>query len=375
MSPAPAASSLAYLLLAGAGALLGLVLLAWGWRGAPARGRPRCPKCWYDLTGLPEPRCPECGHRVTRDRDLYRTRRRRGLIVLGTVLMLAGGAGYLGVQHGPGLLRAVLPQWRLVRTWSLGRFEVRLYGDRWYDRPMQVRILHDGRVAFTLTNWALDVGGRDRSGQPVGLGVDITRDGVPDLILSEYSGGAHCCSMYWVLELDPEQGPRPLARVDALHGDALFEDLDGDGVFEVLTQDWTFAYWPTSFAGSPHPDVTLRLRSGRYTLADDLMVRPRPAAAALAELAQRIRADAGWARGGVPPAYYEAILNLIYSGQPGAAWELADAAWPPEADAVPDAAAAAAGLTRKAAFLAELRGYLVRSPYWPDIHGLSGGGE
>ncbi len=100
-----------------------------------------------------------------------------------------------------------------------------------------------------------------------------------------------------------------------------------------------------------------------------------PAGAALADLAQRIRADVGWARGGVPSACYEAILDLIYSGQPGAAWELADAAWPTEADTVPDAAAAAAGLTRKAAFRAEPRGYLARSPYWRDIRGLSAGGE
>ncbi len=52
-----------------------------------ARGKRRCPRCWYDLTGIPAkpaaaepaeaPRwtCPECGHETTNERHLLKTRR------------------------------------------------------------------------------------------------------------------------------------------------------------------------------------------------------------------------------------------------------------------------------------------------------------
>jgi hypothetical protein len=53
-----------------------------------------------------------------------------------------------------------------------------------------------------------------------------------------------------------------------------FVDVDRDGIYEVKCQDWTFAYWETSFAESPAPEIILRYRNGKYVLAADLMKRP-----------------------------------------------------------------------------------------------------
>ena len=52
-----------------------------------ARGRRRCPKCWYDLSGTPGSlTCSECGHTAKRERSLFRTRRKRRWALVGLIL-------------------------------------------------------------------------------------------------------------------------------------------------------------------------------------------------------------------------------------------------------------------------------------------------
>ena len=69
--------------------LVGLLLICWGLWGGRSKGRPRCPKCWYDMRGtVPRLECPECGHAPGSERGLHRTRRGRRRIVVGLVLVL-----------------------------------------------------------------------------------------------------------------------------------------------------------------------------------------------------------------------------------------------------------------------------------------------
>ena len=65
-----------------------LAIVSWGLRGDAARGRRRCPRCWYDLGGSPTPRCPECGYRETRELNLHRVRRRWRPALVGTCLLI-----------------------------------------------------------------------------------------------------------------------------------------------------------------------------------------------------------------------------------------------------------------------------------------------
>ena len=79
--------------LAGVASLLLLWALGWD---RPAKGRQRCPKCWYDMTHAApdEPlRCPECGHRARKARQLRRIRRKWRWATLG--FMIAAGAVYV----------------------------------------------------------------------------------------------------------------------------------------------------------------------------------------------------------------------------------------------------------------------------------------
>jgi hypothetical protein len=48
----------------------------WGLFGDPGRGRRRCPRCWYDMSGTPGLTCTECGHTARGEAALHHTRRR-----------------------------------------------------------------------------------------------------------------------------------------------------------------------------------------------------------------------------------------------------------------------------------------------------------
>ena len=89
-----------YLISFGLIFLAGLALTYWGLWGNRSKGRPRCPKCWYDMRGsLPNVVCPECGHNALVERRLYKDRRRWWAIVLGVILILPSGYS-LSVMYG-----------------------------------------------------------------------------------------------------------------------------------------------------------------------------------------------------------------------------------------------------------------------------------
>ena len=87
------------ILFRGSGLLLGLVglwLIYWFLLADRAKGRKRCPKCWYDMPSADSLRCSECGNEAKREADLLKTRRRWNGLWLCVLVFLA--AGYLWIQ-------------------------------------------------------------------------------------------------------------------------------------------------------------------------------------------------------------------------------------------------------------------------------------
>jgi len=66
--------------------VLGLLLILSGFFRDHARGRKRCPRCWYDMSGATSLQCPECGRSARSARQLTRTRRRWRSIVVGVLI-------------------------------------------------------------------------------------------------------------------------------------------------------------------------------------------------------------------------------------------------------------------------------------------------
>jgi hypothetical protein len=191
-------------------------------------------------------------------------------------------------------------------------------------------------------------------------GTDITGHGRPDMIVTNWSGGAHCCFSHFVFELQPKL--TLLAEIDDADGDvAHFADLDGDRKYYFLSNDWTFGYWDASFTESPAPAVVLRLvddgHAGSYHLAMDKMERPEPNQEAWNKAVHEARgafAASGGFGDGIGSGLWSNMLNLIYTNHPDLAWKLMDEAWPAQRPG-------------KEKFVSDFCSQLKTSPYWGDL--------
>lgn len=94
--------------------IAGLFILFQSLLADRARGRRRCPKCWYDLSRTNGRRCAECGHEAKRERALFRTRRRWGWFIVGVIVLIAShpvARVPIARAHGAA---AFAPDWLLV---------------------------------------------------------------------------------------------------------------------------------------------------------------------------------------------------------------------------------------------------------------------
>lgn len=132
--------------------------------------------------------------------------------------------------------------YEVVKTFPLGSFRAALY--RASPAPLIFApgrlVIYDGRNApvfkvETLEGskdaWTTLYDFRGRHGQPVPgsrtrqeFTRDLTGDGLPDIIVGQYSGGDHCCTIATIVELDKDSA-QSLGRIDGLDG-LPFEGLE-----------------------------------------------------------------------------------------------------------------------------------------------------
>jgi hypothetical protein len=189
-------------------------------------------------------------------------------------------------------------------------------------------------------------------------GTDVTGRGHPDLIISLFTGGAHCCMSHYLYELTPS--PRLVARFNDADDDMAHFARDPKGrKYYYYTADWTFAYWPTCFACSPSEEVVLRFvddaNGGSYHVAFDKMQKPAPSQAPWSKkLSIAQKAVKGGAVNDMGQAMWGVVLDLIYTGHSDLAWKFVDALGP-KAQQKPFAS------------LADFCSLLKKSTYWPDL--------
>ena len=203
----------------------------------------------------------------------------------------------------------------------------------------------------------------DRDAKLVTMGRDITGDGQPDLVISEWSGGANCCLTLHIFEIG--QQFRKIGDIDAAFGDQgpHFVKLGGGPGLQVKVYDWTFANWHADFADSPAPRLILEYRQGQYRVASHLMCTPVSGIDGLAARVEKVRGQSqnlragSWPDAEIPPQLWGTMLDLIYSCHRLTAWQFVDTVWPKK-------------IKGRERFIDDFTAQLKKSPYWKSVSQL-----
>ena len=290
--------------------------------------------------------------------------------LLNSILLIAVLTAFVTVN--PPSLKAVTPTYPLKMTFSFRDYTVRIYQGTDEDH---MEILKSGRIVYEMSGYHLYVGymyGDEEYGkyhkavsaELIAMGRDITGRGVPNLVVSEWSGGAHCCLSFHIFEIGKEF--RRIAVLDALDNDgAHFEKIGSDKRLVFVMYDLTtFSefgdYWcDRDFKTPPASGIMLRYINGKYRLAIDLMRKPAPSSRKIASMIEEVQRN--WPYGcsvPIPKRLWEIMLDLVYSGNAELAWQVFDRAWMP-------------GTSGKEEALKAFRSELEKSPYWEEIKMLN----
>jgi hypothetical protein len=181
-------------------------------------------------------------------------------------------------------------------------------------------------------------------------GRDITGKGVSNLLISNWTGGAHCCNFLHIFELGKKL--KKLITVEANSSTIHLVDLDHDGFPEIVFEDGAIDYLFNCFALSPGGRVVLKFKNDHYEVATQPMVRPLP----ISNQIKKIKSSFVKEKDPVLPYdFLKEMMDLSYSGHFELAKKMANDVWPTNKP----------GLSK---FLEEFSNALNESLYWKHIN-------
>lgn len=126
-------------------------------------------------------------------------------------------------------------------------------GDSSENNNLQYRIFYDGVEQINKKTFTVFTGGVSLQ--------DLDTNGIPEVIVETYSGGAHCCTNFKIYTWRNNQFiEQDTGFLDGSGGE--FSDLDEDGKIEFVTSDNSFLYKFSSYAASFPPSLVLSFRNG-----------------------------------------------------------------------------------------------------------------
>lgn len=183
-------------------------------------------------------------------------------------------------------------------------------------------------------------------------GKDINGNKIPDLLISHWTGGAHCCHFLSIFELG--KAFRKIVTVDGGSYGFKLIDLDKDKILEIEFWDNPIDYLFASFADSAQGRTILKFNKDSYKVSSKLMKRPAPGLKELKkiqleiELAFKEEKDRS---PNFPYLFLKYMMDLSYSGHLQLALKIAEKSWPSHGFQFPK-------------FKKEFLEYLGNSSYW-----------
>jgi hypothetical protein len=219
---------------------------------------------------------------------------------------------------------------------SVGDYEVRLVSlpqTKKADHVCRAYLVdRSGTSTLLLEDWDIFVN--------QATGEDIFGDGHPGLILEGYSGGAHCCYTYKIVDLATP--PMILGSIENDVPFFFFKDSTSER-FRIMTSDGAFDYFDgMCHACSSFPTVILKVSGGRLVNVSSQFVPEYDTE--IAELRRSIDDDEldqfltvhDLATNGQAKAEFETlrqqvlqiVLAYLYSGREQRAWQTLEEMWP-----------------------------------------------
>lgn len=144
-------------------------------------------------------------------------------------------------------------------------------------------------------------------------GRDITGKGISNLVISNWTGGAHCCHFLHIFELGKKL--KKLVTVEANSSSVRLVDLDHDGFPEIEFLDGSIDYLFASFAGSPGGRVVLKFKNNQYEVATNLMRTSLLDQKQIEKLKMKLRsAFKNEKNPELPYEFLSSMMDLSYSG-------------------------------------------------------------
>lgn len=213
---------------------------------------------------------------------------------------------------------------------------------------------------------------------------DKTGNGIPDIMIDYFSGGAHCCFSTYFFDLGDTVKLGDILGGGDSQLTVIRKNPKGGLIFRV--SDYAFGYWLTSFAQSPAPTVILEFRNGKLRPNFELMKKAAPTFVVLKKEAQvqiqqlRLEPYNGeksencrrpmfidmngttqysfepclYKDDASAPVFWGRMLDLIYTGNEELAWQFLDLVWPRQKQG-------------KELFIRDFKDRLLQSWYWPMI--------
>lgn len=222
----------------------------------------------------------------------------------------------------------------------------------------EIEISKGGRVVYSTMGYSFALGYSLAQDQPPDSvkprpGDDFTGEGVAELLISEWSGGAHCCYTFHLFRLGPQFSHiQDIPLLDA--DESAFVRRPGVKGLVLASFDFSaFAYFPKGFANSPAGRVFLSYQDDKFRPDAKLMKSNAPTDAEVARCAGLFKPSRDW-KDGQPSGLWYLATDLIYTGNANAAWTFLDAAWGGSA-------------ADKKKYLEDYRQRFKKSAYYPDL--------